>query len=69
MRSSVLFATLQNLIQYKPSQNEIAKIIGVKQSVIGNRVMRDSEFKDEEVKLLETHYAVSLRGNSDPNTI
>lgn len=69
MRSSVLFATLQNLIQYKPSQNEIAKIIGVKQSVIGNRVMRDSEFKDEEVKLLEAHYAVSLRGNSDPNTI
>lgn len=69
MRSSVLFATLQNLIQYKPSQNEIAKIIGVKQSVIGNRVMRDSEFKDEEVKLLEEHYGVSLRQYSDPNTI
>ena len=29
MRSSVLFATLQNLIEYKPSQKAIGDIIGV----------------------------------------
>lgn len=69
MRSSVLFATLQNLIEYKPSQKAIGDIIGVKQNSIAGRVARDAEFSDEEIEKIETHYAVSLRGNSDPNTI
>lgn len=69
MRSSVLFDTLQNLIEYKPSQKAIGDIIGVKQNSIAGRVARDAEFSDEEIEKIETHYAVSLRGNSDPNTI
>ena len=63
MRSSVLFESLQNLIGRKPSQNEIAKIIKTNQSTIANRVIRNSNFSDEEVELIEHVYNISLRGN------
>lgn len=58
MRSSKLFDSLQNLINYKPSQADIAKILGLKPSAIGNRVARDAEFKEDELYLIETHYGI-----------
>lgn len=69
MRSSTLFNTLQNLIDFKPTQQAIADILCVKQGVIGNRVARDSNFSDEEVKLIEEHYGVQLITSNDPDKI
>lgn len=69
MRSSVLFESLQNLIGRKPSQNEIAKIIKTNQSTIANRVIRNSNFPDEEIELIEKHYGVSLTGNISDDCI
>lgn len=69
MRSSVLFESLQNLIGRKPSQNEIAKIIKTNQSTIANRVIRNSNFSDEEIELIEKHYGISLRGNTTEETV
>ena len=63
MRSSVLFESLQNFIGRKPSQNEIAQLIHTNQSTIANRVIRNSNFSDEEVELIEHVYNISLRGN------
>lgn len=69
MRSSVLFESLQNLIGRKPSQNEIAKIIKTNQSTIANRVIRNSNFPDEEIELIEKHYGISLRGNTTEESV
>lgn len=69
MRSSEVFNTLQNLIQYKPSYSEIGNALGKGASAIGNRVARDADFSDDEIKKLEEHYGVFLRQYSDPNTI
>lgn len=65
MRSSVLFDTLQNLIDFRPSQKAIGDIIGVKQNSIAGRVARDAEFTDEEIEKIEAHYGVSLRGGDN----
>lgn len=65
MRSSVLFDTLQNLIDFRPSQKAIGDIIGVKQNSIAGRVARDAEFSDEEIEKIEAHYGVSLRGGDN----
>lgn len=68
MRSSVLFDTLQNLINYKPSQKAIGDIIGVKQNSIAGRVARNADFSDEEIEKIEEHYGISLRGG-DNNSV
>ena len=69
MRSSVLFNTLQNLIEFKPSQKAIGDIIGVRQNSIAGRVARDAEFSDDEIEKIERHYGVSLRQTFDPNSV
>lgn len=69
MRSSKLLNTLQNLINYKPSYAEIAKIIGVGGSAIGNRVARDANFSDEEIEKIERYYAIELSPSSNANTV
>lgn len=60
MRSSELFNTLQNLINRKPTQKQIADILGVRQSVIGNRATRDSEYTLDELIKIESFYAIDL---------
>ena len=63
MRTSTVFDRLQNLINYKPSQKEIAEVLGVTQAGIGNRVARDSEFPEKDILLLEQHYGVDIYTN------
>ena len=58
MRYSELLNTLQNLIQFKPTQGDIAKILGVGTSAITNRKTRDSEFTFEELRKIEDAYAI-----------
>lgn len=66
MRYSKLIGTLQKLINRKPSQAELGKIIGLAQTAISGRANRDSEFSDDEIKLIEQAYNVLIiTGSND----
>lgn len=60
MRHNEIIDTLQKLINTKPQNKKIAEIIGVKQTVINNRVARNSEYSYEEVKAIGDYYNVDL---------
>lgn len=58
MRYSELLDALQNLIDFKPKQRELAQILDVKLSIIGNRASRDSNFSLEEIIKIEKAYSI-----------
>lgn len=60
MRYDVLFNRLQNLINYKPSQSEIGKILGLRQTALSGRANRNSNFTDEEIEKIENYYNIRL---------
>jgi phage repressor protein C with HTH and peptisase S24 domain len=60
MKYNQCIEALSNLIGYKPTCAEIARILGAKSTAIVNRANRDSKIKDEEIELLEAHYAVAI---------
>lgn len=64
MRASKLFDTLQNLMEFRPTQAQIAKILGVGGSAIGNRVARDADFSEEELLKISAFYGVDLIGDA-----
>lgn len=49
---------LQNLIKRKPTQGEIAKILGVGQSAVASRKNRQSDITFEELRAIESAYGV-----------
>lgn len=65
MRYSKLIDTLQKLINRKPSQAELGKIIGLAQTAISGRANRDSEFSEDEIKLIEQAYNVLIVTDSN----
>lgn len=65
MRYSELISTLQKLINRKPSQKELGNIIGKAQTAISGRAERDSEFSDDEIKLIEQAYNVLIQTDSN----
>lgn len=69
MRYSVLLDTLQNLINFRPSQKQIGDILGLAQTAISGRANRDSEFKTEEIEKIEKHYAIKILGNSNADCV
>lgn len=60
MRYNTLLDSLQNLINYRPSQKELGKVLGLAQTSISGRANRNSNFTDEEVQKLEAHYNVII---------
>ncbi len=60
MRYDTLLDRLQNLINYKPSQAEIGKILGLAQTSISGRANRNSNFDDEEIEKIEKYYHIKL---------
>lgn len=52
--------TLQNLINVRPKQREIADILGLRVNVIGQRASRKSNFPVEDIKKIGKHYGVDL---------
>lgn len=60
MRYNTLLDSLQNLINYRPSQKELGKVLGLAQTSISGRANRNSNFTDEEVQKIEAHYNVIL---------
>lgn len=69
MKSSTLLEKLETQLGYKPTQTEIAKIIGLKQGVIATRVARDSRFSTEEIEKIALHFAINLYDNLPTNDI
>lgn len=69
MKYSVLFDSLQNLIKYKPSVSDIAKIIDVPSRTLYTRNQRDSSFTDEEISKIEEYFGVRLRSDLLSNTL
>jgi SOS-response transcriptional repressor LexA len=58
MKYSVLFDSLQNLINYKPTANEVASCLGVKDKALYARRARNSEFTYEELIKIENAYGI-----------
>ena len=64
MRYSLLIERLQNLINYKPSQTELGKILGIAQTAISGRANRDSNFSAEEIKKIELYYHIAVESDN-----
>lgn len=64
-----IISTLQNLTGNKPKQRDIAEILGVRTTVIGQRASRHSEFSIEDVKKIGEYYNVDLFHNGIQNVI
>lgn len=66
MKYSVLFDTLQNLINIKPQATQIADIIGIPVRTLYTRGQRDSAFTFEELRKIENAYGIvgGLTGNT-----
>lgn len=65
MRYSKVLDRLQNLTNRKISQAELCKVLNIKQSAMGNRQNRDSNFSDIEISTLENHYNVILGNDTE----
>ena len=63
MQYNEVLSRLQNLINKTPTQGELVKILGVKQSTMSERARRNSKFSPEEISLLNEHYGVNLYTN------
>lgn len=59
MKYNEIISILQKQLGFKPTQSNIASILGVGQSAIGNRVSNKSDFTHEELKKIEEHYEIS----------
>lgn len=67
MQYSVVLDRLQNLINYKPTQADLVKILGIKQSTMSERAKRDSKFTPKEISLLNQYYNINLFTNNSEN--
>ena len=67
MKYSTVINALQDLIKSKPSQQAIAKLLGVGQTAISGRANRDSEFSQDELLKLEIGFGLPIGVLSESN--
>ena len=60
MKYNQCIEALSSAIGYKPTCAEIARVLGAKSTAIVNRANRDSKIKDEEIEVIEKHYAIKI---------
>lgn len=60
MNFLTLIACLQFLMGEAPTQEELRKIIGLKQSTMSSRANRNGKIKPDEIELLNKHYNIDL---------
>lgn len=60
MRYSAVINSLQNLIDYQPSQAELSKILNVSRANISAKANRNSNIDDKDLALIEQHYNISF---------
>lgn len=58
MKYNEVLACLQNLTKEKPTQQALADVLGVGQTAIAGRARRNTEFSDDEIKMLEKSFNV-----------
>lgn len=66
MKYEKLLDRLQKTMGFKPTQTNLAEILGMNQAGIAGRAKRNSEFSEEEVQRIEQFFAINL---SDDNTV
>lgn len=64
MKYNACLDSLQNLINFRPTHADIARILNVNPNALVNRSSRDGNIKPEEIEILEAHYGVNLSGNN-----
>lgn len=64
MKYNACLDSLQNLINFRPTHADIARILNVNPNALVNRSSRDGNIKPEEIEMLETHYGVNLSANN-----
>lgn len=65
MKYSKVLELIEEQIGFVPRQADICKILNVGNSVLSNRAKRDSNVSEEEIELIEQHYAIKLNGILD----
>ena len=65
MRYNDVLNSLQNLTNTRPTQQEIANIIGIGQNAVSGRAKRNSEFSEDEIILLQNHFNVIFENDTE----
>lgn len=66
MKAKILKEKLIENLNKMPTAKVLATILRLgDEQAIYSRMKRDSEFSDEEIELLEDHFAIDLRGNTN----
>jgi len=60
MLYEVLIGRLQNLINRKPAQAELCRIVGISPSAMANRQNRNSDFSDSEIEKINNAFNINL---------
>jgi len=63
MQYTSVIQRLQNLINREISQAELCRVLGAKQSTISNRQLRNSNFNENEIEIINKHYGIDLYSN------
>lgn len=69
MKYSKVLTRLQNLIGTVPTQAELCKITGIKQSAMSNRANRDSDFSQDEIERINNYYQININKTIQNNCI
>lgn len=64
MNYSKLMEKIEQKIDFKPKQADLCRVLKMSTSTMARRVMRNSNFSDVELKKIEEHYGISLKGGS-----
>lgn len=60
MRHNEILDTLQNLINRKPKQKELAEATGIPVNTIGNRAVRNSQYSVEEIQKISDYFGIDI---------
>lgn len=60
MKYSVLLDRLQKLTNQNITQAELCRVLNLKQSTMGNRQIRNSQFSDDEIEQINRHYGIDI---------
>lgn len=69
MKHNELLQALETKLGFKPTQSALADILGVKTTVISNRAVRNSNYSDDEVESISSHYAIIIKTRFSSNDI
>lgn len=60
MQYSSLIQAIKKEIDFEPKQADLCKILDITRATMSYRAKADAKFSDDEIKLIEKHYAIKL---------